>query len=112
MKQRLLKSLDVSVPQIALGTVELGLPYGLGVAGEAKQPTFEQAERLVHAALDKGIRFIDTARAYGDSEEILGRCLAGRPAELILTTKVGPLPLEGRSDADLATAIPATVEPR
>jgi 1-deoxyxylulose-5-phosphate synthase len=110
MKQRLLKSLNVSVPQIALGTVELGLPYGLGVDGETTRPTFEQAERLVHAALDKGIRFIDTARAYGDSEEILGRCLAGRRAELILTTKVGPLPLEGRSDADLATAIAASVE--
>jgi aryl-alcohol dehydrogenase-like predicted oxidoreductase len=110
MKQRLLKSLNVSVPQIALGTVELGLPYGLGVDGETTRPTFEQAERLVHAALDKGIRFIDTAPAYGDSEEILGRCLAGRRAELILTTKVGPLPLEGRSDADLATAIAASVE--
>src|SRR6185312_5072823 len=110
MKQRLLKSLNVSVPQIALGTVELGLPYGLGVDGEAKQPTFEQAERLVHAALDKGIRFIDTARAYGDSEEVLGRCLASRRADLVLTTKVGPLPLEGRSDAELATAIAASVE--
>ena len=110
MKQRLLKSLNVSVPQIALGTVELGLPYGLGVDGEAKQPTFEQAERLVHAALDKGIRFIDTARAYGDSEEVLGRCLAGRLADLVLTTKVGPLVLEGRSDAELATAIAASVE--
>jgi 1-deoxyxylulose-5-phosphate synthase len=110
MKWRLLKSLNLCVPQIALGTVELGLPYGLGVEGEAEKPTFEQAERLVHAALDKGIRFIDTARAYGDSEEILGRCLAGRRAELILATKVGPLPLKGRSDADLATAIAVSVE--
>ncbi|MES2391625.1 MAG: aldo/keto reductase [Acidobacteriota bacterium] len=108
MKQRVLKSLGVTVPQIALGTVELGLPYGLGVV-ETK-PTYEQAERLVHAALDKGIRFIDTARAYGDSEEILGRCLAGHRSELILTTKVGPLPLAGRSDADLAAAVFASVE--
>lgn len=110
MKQRLLKSLDVSVPQIALGTVELGLPYGLGIDGEAKQPTFPQAERLVHAALDRGIRLIDTARAYGDSEEILGRCLAGYRAQLILATKFGPLPLDGRSDTELATAITASVE--
>jgi len=110
MKQRLLKSLNVSVPQIALGTVELGLPYGLGVGGEVKQPTYEQAARLVHAALDKGIRFIDTARAYGDSEEVLGRCLTGRRAELTLATKVGPLSLEGRTDAELATEIAASVE--
>jgi len=105
-----MKSLSVSVPQIALGTVELGLPYGLGVDGEVTQPTFEQAERLVHAALDKGIRFIDTARAYGDSEEILGRCLAGRRADLVLATKVGPLLIEGRSDAELAKDILASVE--
>ena len=110
MKQRIFKSLGVAVPQIALGTVELGLPYGLGVDGASSQPSYEQAERLVHAALDKGIRFIDTARAYGDSEEVLGRCLGGRRSGLILATKVGPLVLEGRSDTELAASISASVE--
>lgn len=110
MKQCSLKSLGVDVPQIALGTVELGLPYGFGLDGETTQPTFEQAARLVHAAFDCGIRFIDTARAYGDSEDILGRCLAGRRADVILATKVGPLHLEGRSDAEIAAAITASVK--
>src|ERR1043165_6988088 len=98
MNQQHLQSLGVWVPRIALGTVELGLPYGFGYDGDESQPTFPQAERLVHAALDAGIRVIDTARAYGDSEQILGRALANRRNELILATKVGPLQLEGRSD--------------
>jgi len=110
MKQRFLKSLGVTVPQIALGTVELGLPYGLGVDGASEKPTYEQAERLVHAALDHGIRFIDTARAYGDSEEVLGRCLGSHRSELILATKVGPLALDGRSDTELAASVAASVE--
>lgn len=71
MKQSFLKSHDVSTPQIAMGTVELGLPYSFGLDGETSQPTFEQAARLVHAALDCDVRVIDTARAYGDSEVFL-----------------------------------------
>jgi aryl-alcohol dehydrogenase-like predicted oxidoreductase len=110
MRQCFLKSLDVSTPQIALGTVELGLPYGFGLDGETAQPTFEQAARLVHAALDCGVRFIDTARAYGDSEDILGRCLEGRRSEVILATKVGPLHLEECSDVEIASSITASVE--
>jgi aryl-alcohol dehydrogenase-like predicted oxidoreductase len=110
MKQHFLKSLGSTVPQIALGTVELGLPYGFGLDGEAAKPTFDQAAHLVHAALDSGIRFIDTARAYGDSEDILGRCLQGRRGDVVLATKVGPLQLEGRTDAEIAAAITASVE--
>lgn len=110
MKQCFLKSLGVDTPQIALGTVELGLPYGFGLDGETSQPTFDQAARLVHAALDCGVRFIDTARAYGDSEDILGRCLEGRRSEVILATKVAPLHLDGCTDAEIATALTASVE--
>jgi aryl-alcohol dehydrogenase-like predicted oxidoreductase len=110
MKQCFLKSLDVAVPQIGLGTVELGLPYGFGLDGKTSQPTFEQAACLVHAALDCGVRFIDTARAYGNSEDILGRCLGSRRSEVIIATKVGSLHLDGCSDAEIASAVTASVE--
>lgn len=110
MKQYFLKSLGTSAPQIALGTAELGLPYGLGLGSNDAQPTFEQAARVVHAALDLGISFIDTARAYGDSEEILGRCLEGRRSKVILATKVCPLQLDGRTASEIATTITESVE--
>ena len=45
--------------------------------------------RIVHAALDAGINFVETADAYsaGESEEILGKALAGRRDEVVLATK-------------------------
>jgi aryl-alcohol dehydrogenase-like predicted oxidoreductase len=46
--------------------------------------------RIVHAALDGGVNFVDTADVYssGGSEEIVGRALKGRRDEVVLATKV------------------------
>ncbi len=46
-----------------------------------------EAERVVRAALDEGITLFDSARVYTDSEEKLGRALAGRRREVVLATK-------------------------
>lgn len=47
--------------------------------------------RLVHAALDQGIRYFDTAPPYGlgASESVLGDALKGRPEAVIVATKAG-----------------------
>lgn len=47
--------------------------------------------RLVHAALDQGIRYFDTAPPYGlgASESVLGEALKGRQEEVIVATKAG-----------------------
>src|SRR3954471_24058382 len=50
--------------------------------------------RIIHAALDNGINFIDTADVYsgGESEEIVGKALKGRRDEVVLATKfVSPM---------------------
>jgi 1-deoxyxylulose-5-phosphate synthase len=46
--------------------------------------------RIIHAALDAGINFIDTGNIYngGHSEEVIGQALAGRREHVILATKV------------------------
>ncbi|MEA2395149.1 MAG: hypothetical protein QOJ82_3040, partial [Solirubrobacteraceae bacterium] len=46
--------------------------------------------RIIHAALDAGINFVDTADVYsrGESEEIVGKALKGRRDDVILATKV------------------------
>ena len=51
----------------------------------------EIADRLVGQALDAGINFFDTADVYagGESEEMLGRALASRRQDVVITTKVG-----------------------
>lgn len=47
--------------------------------------------RAIHAALDGGINFIDTAPMYGmgHSEEVVGRALRGRRDKVVLATKCG-----------------------
>src|SRR5690348_18407080 len=46
--------------------------------------------RIIHAALDAGINFIDTADVYsrGESEEIVGKALKGKRDNVVLATKV------------------------
>ena len=67
-------------------------PYGLGAlmfATQVGNPDPEDSIRIIHQALDAGINLIDTADAYGDSEEVVGRALKGRRDNVVLTTKVG-----------------------
>src|ERR1700749_628771 len=65
--------------------------YGLGalmfatVMGKAP----EDSARIIHKALDAGINLIDTADAYGDSEDVVGKALQGRRDDIVLATKFG-----------------------
>ena len=63
---------------------------GLG-AGQIGDPSLDEARvmRLLNTSLDVGITLIDTARSYGLSEDRIGRHLAHRRTEFILSTKVG-----------------------
>ena len=57
---------------LVLGTVQLGLDYG--VANKRGKPAFNEAFEIVDTTWMEGVRFFDTAQAYGDSEKILGSC--------------------------------------
>ena len=73
------------------GRTGLTVPsLGFG-AGHVGDPALDEAEvgRLLHGALDLGVTLIDTARSYGLSEERIGRHLAGRRDEFVLSTKLG-----------------------
>jgi aryl-alcohol dehydrogenase-like predicted oxidoreductase len=85
---RTLGRTGLRVSALALGTVELGLDYGIAAPGEFGRPSEAEAIRLVHSALDAGINLIDTARAYGESEALLGRALRDRRAQVVLASKV------------------------
>jgi aryl-alcohol dehydrogenase-like predicted oxidoreductase len=59
----------------------------------------EQAERMLHAVLDAGVNFIDTAPDYGESERRIGQFIAHRRAEYHLATKCGcNIPRDERPD--------------
>jgi aryl-alcohol dehydrogenase-like predicted oxidoreductase len=66
-------------------------PYCLGAMmfGAWGNRDHEDSIRIIHAALDAGINFIDTADVYsaGESEEIVGKALEGRRDDVVLATK-------------------------
>lgn len=100
MPMRTLGRTGLQISAFALGTVELGLEYGITAPGHSGRPAREEAITLVHRALDAGINLIDTARAYGTSEEILGDALKGRRNDVIIASKVvtqgiGGVPITG-----------------
>jgi aryl-alcohol dehydrogenase-like predicted oxidoreductase len=62
------------------------LGFGGAEIGEADQRT---VDRLLHSAMDAGLNMIDTAECYGNSEELIGKALAGRRDDCYLFTKCG-----------------------
>ena len=72
------------------------LGLGAGLIGDAAQDE-SQVGLLLNAALDMGLNLIDTARGYGLSEARIGRHLAHRRSEFVLSTKVG-YGIDGHAD--------------
>jgi aryl-alcohol dehydrogenase-like predicted oxidoreductase len=66
-------------------------PYALGALMFATSMgnAPEESARIIGKALDAGINFIDTADAYGDSEDVVGKALKGRRDDVVLATKFG-----------------------
>jgi aryl-alcohol dehydrogenase-like predicted oxidoreductase len=80
-----------------LGTTGVNVsPLCLGAMmfGAWGNPDHDDSSRIIDRALDAGINFIDTADVYssGESEEIVGKALAGRRDRVVLATKAhGPM---------------------
>ena len=64
---------DSPVEKLVLGGAQLGLNYGIN--NTAGKPSNFIADRLVKKAISNGVKYIDTAREYGDSENLLGEIL-------------------------------------
>src|SRR5690606_8625 len=64
-------------------------PFALGAMMFSSFGNGDQTEvdRMVARALDAGVNFIDTADAYGESEEMLGKALKGRRDDVVLASK-------------------------
>jgi aryl-alcohol dehydrogenase-like predicted oxidoreductase len=81
MRYRTLGGTGIEVSVHCLGTM---------MFGSVGNPDHEDCVRIVHAALDAGVNFVDTADMYsaGESEEIVGKALEGRRDDVVLATKV------------------------
>ena len=80
MRTRKLGKDGAEVPVICFGAWPIG-----GGMGEVDE---RQAIATIHAAIDAGVTFIDTAESYRSSEEVLGRALTGRRGDVFLATKI------------------------
>ncbi|MBI9082619.1 MAG: aldo/keto reductase [Desulfobacterales bacterium] len=61
----------VSINQLVLGTVQLGMPYG--IANKLGQPNQNNATKIIEFAWNSGIKEFDTAQGYGEAEIVLGK---------------------------------------
>jgi aryl-alcohol dehydrogenase-like predicted oxidoreductase len=86
---RPLGNTDMQVSALGLGTVKLGRDRGVRYPEPFAIPDHRSAAALLDSARDLGINLLDTAPAYGRSEERLGALLAGQREHWLLCTKVG-----------------------
>lgn len=77
-----------NISRIGLGTVQFGIDYGIN--NSSGQVTYNEIVEILYLAQEKGINFIDTSRAYGSSEERIGRALKeiGITDPFIICTKL------------------------
>ena len=100
---------------VRLGRSELEVSrVGLGCNNFGGRVDSEGTRRVVHAALDAGITFFDTAETYGggDSERFLGAALGERRSQVVLATKFGWAPgdLPGGAPERVRRSIDASLE--
>ncbi len=109
--RRILGRTGLSVSPIGFGGFKIGRNQGIKYDSAYDLPSEEAAEILLNAVLDLGIDLVDTAPAYGLSEERIGRTLATRRSEFTLTSKVGETWKDGVGHFDFsATAIDASLD--
>ncbi|WP_158829805.1 aldo/keto reductase [Mucilaginibacter lacusdianchii] len=84
MKKRQLGNSGLEVSALGLGC--MGLSFGYGPATDKSE-----AIKLLHAAVERGVTFFDTAEAYGpfENEELLGEALAPYRNQVVIATKFG-----------------------
>jgi aryl-alcohol dehydrogenase-like predicted oxidoreductase len=97
MRTRTLGKTDIPVSELAFGSL---FTSALG-------PGLEESRAAVQAAIDLGVNYFDTAPAYANSEEVLGKILADIKTPLVLSTKLGgrPQPFEPQNAKQLLASV-------
>jgi aryl-alcohol dehydrogenase-like predicted oxidoreductase len=102
-----------ALKKFVLGSAQFGMNYGIN---NLTKLNINAISSILDQANEAGITKIDTARAYGDSESILGSTLSALDIadNFLITTKLSPLPeFEGRITAptnSLKTAIEISIQ--
>lgn len=97
MLKRTLGKSGLEVSALGMGCWAIGGPWTWAQPGRASYPAGwgntddEESTRAVHAAIDMGVNFFDTAANYGagHSEVVLGNALQGKRENVVIATKFG-----------------------
>ena len=102
LQRRPLGDTGLATTALGLGTAALAVPYG-APQGERAAVGAAAAQATIERALARGVRFVDTAPAYGDAEAIVGAALAAAGGEDCLVATKLAIPAAGWPSLD-ATA--------
>jgi len=90
------------VSPVGFGSFKIGRNQKTKYPNEYALPDLQATERLLGSLLDLGINYIDTAPAYGLSEERIGQTISHRRGEFVLSSKVGETFEDNRSTYDFS----------
>ncbi|WP_206921897.1 aldo/keto reductase [Alicyclobacillus suci] len=95
MQKRKLGKSGLEVSAIGLGC--MGMSHGYGPASDKNEMI-----SLIHAAIDRGVTFFDTAEVYGPytNEELVGEALAPFKGKVVIATKFGIKMVNGKQVLD------------
>lgn len=99
--KRQMGSTGIEVSVLGLGTVKLGRDQEVKYPSGFTIPDDNEVRNLLSLAQELGINFIDTAPAYGNSEERLGQLMTN-PNDWVIMTKVGEIFENGQSSFDFS----------
>ncbi|MBP83253.1 MAG: aldo/keto reductase [Verrucomicrobiales bacterium] len=102
MNQRPIHTTDIMVSSLGLGTVKFGRNQQVKYPKPFELPSDKEICTLLDLAQELGINLLDTAPAYGISEERLGRLLGSRRDHWVIMSKAGEEFLDGRSFFDFS----------
>ncbi len=103
LPKRNLGDTGITVSCLGLGTVKIGRNQGVKYPSEFELPSDADVRNLLATAHDAGINLLDTAPAYGSSEERLGKLLSERD-KWVLCSKTGEEFVNGQSLFDFSAA--------
>src|SRR3954469_18790542 len=104
----------MTMPTRRLGDSEIEVSVlGLGCNNFGRRVDLDGTRRVIDAALDEGVTFLDTADIYGgagSSEELMGQALEGRRDRVVLATKFGMDMGDGKGPRGSAAYVRDAVE--
>jgi len=108
---RPLGTTGLCLPPLGFGAFKIGRNQGIKYATPYELPDLAAVAALLHGVLDLGCTYLDTAPAYGISEERIGQSLGHSPHDFSLSTKVGETFVDGQSSYDFSrTAVEASLQ--